>query len=237
VLSTSGDTHLGGDDFDKVNRSITWLPTFKSNEACDLRQDQAPCSVSTEAAEKAKIELSQRHPERDQSAVHTRPTPEAPSIFDLTRRRPSFEELASKLDRSLPRAGGAGPSRTPSYLHQRSLMMCDGGRSTRIPAVLELGEANSPVKGPNQTVTPNESGALLRHSGRWVLAGRSKDILLLGCHAALLGCLKPLGGVMNQISPATPRPPPRNRRPISRAVDGQPMWRFHVLHRASVSGL
>merc|ERR1712078_638426 len=95
VLSTSGDTHLGGDDFDKV--IVDHLAeTFKSNEGIDLRQDKQALQRLTEAAEKAKVELSNA----TQSEINLpfiTATPEGPKHLDLTLTRAKFEELASKL--------------------------------------------------------------------------------------------------------------------------------------------
>ena len=95
VLSTSGDTHLGGDDFDKV--IVDYLAdTFKANEGIDLRSDKQALQRLTEAAEKAKIELSSA----TQSEINLpfiTATPEGPKHLDLTLTRAKFEELASKL--------------------------------------------------------------------------------------------------------------------------------------------
>jgi len=113
VLSTAGDTHLGGDDFDKV--IVDHLAeTFKSNEGIDLRQDKQALQRLTEAAEKAKVELSNA----TQSEINLpfiTATPEGPKHLDLTLTRAKFEELASKLLIVVP-CPWSRRSRTPSSL-------------------------------------------------------------------------------------------------------------------------
>merc|ERR1711933_220056 len=152
VLSTSGDTHLGGDDFDKV--IVDHLAdTFKSNEGIDLRQDKQALQRLTEAAEKAKIELSSA----TQSEINLpfiTATPEGPKHLDLTLTRGKFEELASKLiDRCrVPVEQSLKDAKLSSGELDEIVMV---GGSTRIPAVLELVKRVT-GKDPNQTVNPDE---------------------------------------------------------------------------------
>ena len=135
VLSTSGDTHLGGDDFDKV--IVDHLAdSFKSNEGIDLRQDKQALQRLTEAAEKAKIELSSA----TQSEINLpfiTATPEGPKHLDLTLTRGKFEELASTLiDRCrIPVEQALKDAKLSSSELDEIVMV---GGSTRIPAVLEL---------------------------------------------------------------------------------------------------
>merc|ERR1719248_457044 len=147
VLSTSGDTHLGGDDFDKV--IVDHLAdTFKSNEGIDLRQDKQALQRLTEAAEKAKIELSSA----TQSEINLpfiTATPEGPKHLDLTLTRAKFEELASKLiDRcAMPVEQALKDAKLSSSELDEIVMV---GGSTRIPAVLDLVKRTT-SKDPNQT--------------------------------------------------------------------------------------
>ncbi|MFZ9267080.1 MAG: Hsp70 family protein, partial [Vulcanococcus sp.] len=150
VLSTSGDTHLGGDDFDKV--IVDHLAdTFKANEGIDLRSDKQALQRLTEAAEKAKIELSSA----TQSEINLpfiTATPEGPKHLDLTLTRAKFEELASKLiDRCRVPVEQALKDAKLSSSELDEVVMVGG--STRIPAVLELVKRVT-GKDPNQTVNP-----------------------------------------------------------------------------------
>ena len=150
VLSTSGDTHLGGDDFDKV--IVDHLAdSFKSNEGIDLRQDKQALQRLTEAAEKAKIELSSA----TQSEINLpfiTATPEGPKHLDLTLTRAKFEELASTLiDRCrIPVEQALKDAKLSSSELDEIVMV---GGSTRIPAVLELVK-RATGKDPNQTLIP-----------------------------------------------------------------------------------
>ena len=167
VLSTSGDTHLGGDDFDKV--IVDHLAdTFKSNEGIDLRQDKQALQRLTEAAEKAKIELSSA----TQSEINLpfiTATPEGPKHLDLTLTRGKFEELASKLiDRCrVPVEQSLKDAKLSSGELDEIVMV---GGSTRIPAVLELVKRVT-GKDPNQTVNPDEVVAVGAAIQGGVLAG------------------------------------------------------------------
>jgi molecular chaperone DnaK len=224
VLSTSGDTHLGGDDFDKV--IVDHLAdTFKANEGIDLRQDKQALQRLTEAAEKAKIELSSA----TQSEINLpfiTATPEGPKHLDLTLTRAKFEELASKLiDRCRVPVEQALKDAKLSSAELDEIVMVGG--STRIPAVLELVKRIT-GKDPNQTVNPDEVVAVGAAIQGGVLAGEVKDILLLDVTPLSLG-VETLGGVMTKMITRNTTIPTKKSETYSTAVDGQTNVEIHVL--------
>ena len=224
VLSTSGDTHLGGDDFDKV--IVDYLAgSFKANEGIDLRQDKQALQRLTEAAEKAKIELSSA----TQSEVNLpfiTATPEGPKHLDLTLTRAKFEELASKLiDRCRVPVEQALKDAKLSSSELDEVVMVGG--STRIPAVLELVKRVT-NKEPNQTVNPDEVVAVGAAIQGGVLAGEVKDILLLDVTPLSLG-VETLGGVMTKMISRNTTIPTKKSEVYSTAVDGQTNVEIHVL--------
>ena len=224
VLSTSGDTHLGGDDFDKV--IVDYLAaSFKSNEGIDLRQDKQALQRLTEAAEKAKIELSSA----TQSEINLpfiTATPEGPKHLDLTLTRAKFEELASKLiDRCRVPVEQALKDAKLSSSELDEVVMVGG--STRIPAVLELVKRVT-GKDPNQTVNPDEVVAVGAAIQGGVLAGEVKDILLLDVTPLSLG-VETLGGVMTKMITRNTTIPTKKSEVYSTAVDGQTNVEIHVL--------
>ena len=224
VLSTSGDTHLGGDDFDKV--IVDHLAaTFKANEGIDLRQDKQALQRLTEAAEKAKIELSNA----TQSEINLpfiTATPEGPKHVDLTLTRAKFEELASNLiDRCRIPVEQALKDAKLSTGEIDEIVMVGG--STRMPAVKELVKRVT-GKDPNQTVNPDEVVAVGAAIQGGVLAGEVKDILLLDVTPLSLG-VETLGGVMTKMITRNTTVPTKKAETYSTAVDGQTNVEIHVL--------
>lgn len=224
VLSTSGDTHLGGDDFDK--KIVDYLAAdFKGKEGIDLRKDKQALQRLTEAAEKAKIELSSVS-QADINLPFITATQDGPKHLELTLTRAKFEELCADLiDRcAIPVQNALKDSKlSPSDIDEVVLV----GGSTRIPAVKEIVKKVL-GKEPNQTVNPDEVVAVGAAIQGGVLAGEVKDILLLDVTPLSLG-VETLGGVMTKIIPRNTTIPTKKSETFSTAVDGQSNVEIHVL--------
>jgi molecular chaperone DnaK len=224
VLATSGDTHLGGDDFDK--KIVDYLASdFQKSEGIDLRKDKQALQRLTEAAEKAKIELSSVT-QADINLPFITATQDGPKHLEMTLTRGKFEELCADLiDRCrIPVEAALRDSKLDKSKIDEVVLV---GGSTRIPAVQEVVKRVL-GKDPNQSVNPDEVVAVGAAIQAGVLAGEVKDILLLDVTPLSLG-VETLGGVMTKIITRNTTIPTKKSEVFSTAVDGQSNVEIHVL--------
>ena len=224
VLSTSGDTHLGGDDFDQ--KVMDWIcDEFKKQEGIDLRGDKQAMQRVKEAAEKAKCELSSVM-ETNINLPFIKADANGPKHLDLNLTRAKFEDLCRDLlnrcktpvENALRDAGIS-----KSDINEVVLV----GGSTRIPAVQQLVKEYT-GKEPNQSVNPDEVVAVGAAVQAGVLAGEVKDIVLLDVTPLTLG-IETLGGVMTPLVPRNTTIPVSKSQVFSTAENNQTAVDIHVL--------
>ncbi|MGE5646588.1 MAG: molecular chaperone DnaK [Acidobacteriota bacterium] len=225
VRATSGDTHLGGDDFDK--RLVDWIAEeFLRDQGIDLRKDRQALQRLTEAAEKAKIELSSRV-ETTISLPFITADASGPKHLEMKITRAKFEQLTADLVERC--VGPVKQALSDAKITEQDIdeVILVGG-ATRMPAVQALVRRLAGGKEPNQSVNPDEVVAVGAAIQAGVLAGEVKGVVLLDVTPLSLG-LETLGGVMTKLIERNTTIPVRKSEVFSTAQDNQTAVDVHVL--------
>jgi molecular chaperone DnaK len=225
VKSTNGDTHLGGDDYDR--RIVDWLAEeFKKSNGIDLKSDRQALQRLTEAAERAKIELSSRL-ETSVNLPFITADQTGPKHLEMTLTRAKFESLTADLTercRGPFLAALKDANLTPQQIDEVVLV----GGSTRMPVIQQLVKNLLGGKEPHKGVNPDEVVAIGAAIQAGVLKGEVKDILLLDVTPLSLG-VETLGGVMTKLIERNTTIPTSRSQVFSTAADNQTSVEVHVL--------